>query len=85
MLSRLEWKVLHSVGMSGRVQRERKLYSGMRDAVISNHDEMGIDPFFEDSSSGAWKCQCLHGYDGRSCQVPLETECGDKVDNDGGN
>ena len=34
--------------------------------------------------SGDWRCECDLGWDGADCATRLETQCGDGVDNDGG-
>ena len=34
--------------------------------------------------TGDWSCACSSGWDGEDCSTRLETNCGDGVDNDGG-
>jgi len=38
--------------------------------------------FFKEGEE--WKCSCEHGFSGEGCEMSIETECGDKEDNDGG-
>ena len=37
-----------------------------------------------EESSREWSCQCDDGWEGQDCSVMMETDCGDQVDNDGG-
>ena len=39
---------------------------------------------FQNHSSSVWSCHCLPGFEGEGCSVEMETNCSDKVDNDGG-
>ena len=34
--------------------------------------------------AGDWRCECELGWDGADCATRLETQCGDGLDNDGG-
>jgi hypothetical protein len=36
------------------------------------------------SASGGWECRCEAGWYGEDCSVPIELNCSDKTDNDGG-
>ena len=31
-----------------------------------------------------WRCECNQDFDGVDCSIPLERDCSDKKDNDGG-
>ena len=32
-----------------------------------------------------WHCECHNGFEGDACEHELESQCGDDIDNDGGN